>query len=67
MVSKAKIRAQTKYEAKVYDKVLLRIKKDSDLNREAITEAATAVGQSMNEYILEAIRRRVETEKTSEK
>ena len=62
MVSKAQIKAQTKWEAKVYDKITLRTKKDGDLSRDAITIAATATGQSVNEFILESVRRRIETE-----
>ena len=59
MVSKAHIKATTKYEAKAYDKVLLRIRKDGDLTREDITAAATAAGESLNEYILNSIRERM--------
>lgn len=59
MVSKAQIKAQTKWEAKVYDKITLRTKKDSDISREAITAAATAAGESLNEYILESVRERM--------
>ena len=55
----AKVRAQTKWEAKAYDKVLLRIRKDGDLTREQITAAATAAGESLNEYILNSIRERM--------
>ena len=59
MVSKAHIKATTKYESKAYDKVLLRIRKDGDLTRDDITAAATAAGQSVNEYIMESIRQRM--------
>lgn len=59
MVSKAQIKAQTKWESKVYDKITLRTKKDSDISREAITAAAADAGQSLNEFILESIRQRM--------
>lgn len=59
MVSKAHIKATTKYESKAYDKVLLRIRKDGELTREDITAAATAAGESLNEYILNSIRERM--------
>lgn len=59
MVSKAQIKAQTKWESKVYDKITLRTKKESDISREAITAAATAAGESLNEYILNSIRERM--------
>ena len=55
----AKVRAQTKWEAKAYDKVLLRIRKDGDLTREDIQQAAADAGQSLNEFILESIRQRM--------
>lgn len=54
--TRAHIKATTKYEAKAYDKILLRLRKDSDITRETITAAAEAAGQSVNAYILEAIR-----------
>lgn len=59
MVSKAHIKATTKYESKAYDKVLLRIRKDGELTREDITAAATAAGESLNEYILNSVRERM--------
>lgn len=59
MVTKAQTKAKIKYETKAYDKVLLRIRKDGDLTREDITAAATAAGESLNEYILNSIRERM--------
>ena len=56
----AKVRAQTKWEAKAYDKVLLRIRKDGDLTREDIQQAAANAGESLNEFILESIRQRIQ-------
>jgi uncharacterized protein (DUF1778 family) len=59
MVSAAQKRATTKYENKVYDKILLRIRKDrpdpSGLSRDSIQAAADAEGKSINAYILEAV------------
>jgi len=59
MVSAAQKRATTKYENKVYDKILLRIRKDrpdpSGLSRDSIQTAADAEGKSINAYILEAV------------
>ena len=47
-----------RYSAKTYEKVELRIKKNGDdgLTRETIRSAAAAAGQSVNQWILEAIR-----------
>lgn len=58
--TKAHIRATGKYEAKAYDKVLLRIRKDGDITREAIQNAADQAGQSLNAYILDAVKEKLE-------
>ena len=60
-VSKAHIRATTKFEHNTYDKVTLRIRRDADLTREKVQEAADAAGESMNSYVMEAVRRRMES------
>lgn len=49
-----------KYESANYDKVLVRLPKGE---REEIKEAADAVGESLNAYIVSAIRGRMEAEK----
>lgn len=48
----AEHRAQTKWEAKVYDKICLRVPKGK---RDEIAKNADAAGQSLNAYILTAI------------
>ena len=55
-VSKAQIKATTKYESANYDKILIRLPKGQ---RTAIKAAADATGESLNGYILEAVRRRM--------
>jgi uncharacterized protein (DUF1778 family) len=63
MTTEARIRATTKYENKTYDKFCLRIRKDqSNLTKEMIDNAAKAAGTTLNVYILEAIRQRMERE-----
>ena len=49
---------KTRYERKAYNKILLRIRKDGGdgLNTEQIKVAAAADGQSVNQWILEAIK-----------
>lgn len=59
-ISDAKARAITKYDKKTYEKVLLRFRKDEHPNRDEITEAADAVGESLNGYIKQAIRERMD-------
>ena len=58
-VSEAQIRATSKFESKVYDKILIRLRKDrlddSGLSRELIQQAAEAEGMSLNAYILKAV------------
>ena len=54
--SKAHIKATQRYEQKAYDKILVRFRKDSDVNRDTIKAAAEATGQSVNEYIVDAIK-----------
>lgn len=58
-VSKAQIKANAKYEAKTYDKVLLRVKKGS---REQITEIAKNNDESLNGYIKRAVKKQIKDE-----
>ena len=53
--------SRARYEAKAYDKFSLRLRKD-DLSVEAVRAAADAAGESMNAYIVRAIRERMERE-----
>lgn len=59
MVSKAQMRATTKYESKTYARVCLRIRNDAEITRDKIQEAAEAAGESLNEYILKAVAERM--------
>ena len=61
-VSKAHVKATVKWEAKALDKIMLRIRKDAELSKERIEQAAGASGESLNGYILEAVRQRLERE-----
>lgn len=58
--SKAHIRATTKFEHNTYDKITVRTRKDGDLTREQIQKAADQAGQSLNSYILEAVKEKIE-------
>ena len=60
--SKAHIRATIKYETKSYDKLCIRIRKDADITREDIQAAADLEGESVNAYVMEAVRRRIESD-----
>jgi len=59
MASKSQILANTKYAAKNYDRILLRLRKDGETTREKIQNAAAAAGESVNEFILNAVREKM--------
>lgn len=61
--SEAANKATQRYQKKTYDRVSFRLRKDSELNSETLTEIATAAGESVNEYILNAVKMRIESEK----
>lgn len=49
-VSKSQLAATARYEAKAYDKILLRVRKEEG---QKLRAAAAAAGKSLNAYILE--------------
>jgi predicted HicB family RNase H-like nuclease len=59
--SKAQIRANTKYESKAIEKITLRLRKDGGygLKREDVQKAADAAGLSINEYVIQAIKEKM--------
>lgn len=59
MVSKAQIRSTTKYEHNNYDKVTLRLRRDAEITRDKLQKAADAAGESLNGYVMEAVRQRM--------
>ena len=60
MKSEAKKRADQKWDAKAYDKELLRLRKDTEPTRDTITRAAECAGMSLNAFIVEAIREKID-------
>lgn len=60
MKTEAQKRATAKYESKAYNKITLRVRKDKEPTRETITAAATAAGESLNEYIVNSIIERMQ-------
>lgn len=60
MKTQAQSRATQKYESKSYDKVLLRIRKDQEPTRDTITKFAELKGESLNGFIMKAIKERIE-------
>ena len=63
-ITPAQRRAVGRYEAANYDKVLVRLPKGE---REQIKSAADAAGESLNAYIVGAIRDRMDGGKTTQK
>lgn len=57
--------SRARYEAKAYDKIHIRLRKD-DLNADDVKAAADKAGESVNAYIVRAIRERMEREEVSE-
>lgn len=56
----AEIRANTKYIAKTYDRIMVKLRKDGDLRSDDIKAAAAAEGLSLNAYVVQAIREKME-------
>lgn len=57
--TEAQMRAIKKYNEKVYEKFYIRLRKDSGLTHEVIQRVADEAGESLNTYVVEAIRRRI--------
>ena len=58
MNSEAKKRAIEKYNKKNYDKITIRVRKDET---DSIKQAAAASGESLNAYILNAVKDKMKT------
>ena len=61
--SKAQAAATQRFEKKAYDKVMLRLRKDSHPNLDDLKAASDAIGESVNGYIKKAIQMRIDAEK----
>ena len=62
--SEAQRRANLKYRKKAYDTFLLRLRQDRTPTKEEIERAATNQGESLHEFIIKAIRERLERVKS---
>lgn len=62
----ARTRANNKWNAKAYDRVNLVFKKDVSPTKEEVQAAADAVGESLNRYIVGAVKQRMEKESGGE-
>ena len=62
MGGKTSTASKRKFNDKTYQRIVLDVRIDSDVNKKAIQQAAEKEGQSLTEYMLEAVRRRMEQE-----
>lgn len=61
-VSKSQAEATRKYDEKTYDKILLRLKKNGEPSKESIQAHALKAGETLNGYITNAVKMRIEKE-----
>ena len=64
-VSAAQKAATKRFEDKRYDKILLRLQKDSITSKESIQTHADEAGESLNGYITKAIETRIREHDTN--
>lgn len=62
MGGKTSTASKRKYNDKTYQRIVIDVRIDSSINKEVIQQAAQIAGQSLTEYILESVRRRIEQE-----
>ena len=58
-ISKAKAKADAKFEKKAYDHLHLRMRKDAAINGDYLREYAESQGYSVNSFILKAIEEKI--------
>ena len=63
--SEAKKQADARFNKKTYDQVMLKVRKDSEINGEFIKGYATARGESVNSFLLRAVTETIERDKQS--
>lgn len=58
--TEAKARADAKYDKKTYDRLVLKVRKDSDLTRDQLRAHAVSCGESLNAFVKRAILEAIE-------
>lgn len=58
--SQAQNKATQKYIHNSYDQISIRLRKDGEITRETIQAAADQAGQSLNSYIVEAVKEKMQ-------
>lgn len=57
--TEAQNKATQKYIHNKYDQIVLRIRKDGEMTRKTIQDAADHDGKSLNQYILDAVKEKM--------
>jgi len=65
-MSKAHIAATNRYNAKTYDRILLKVRKDAEINSEFIRKHAADRGESLNGFLLRAVKEAIERDKATD-
>ena len=65
MGGKTSTASKRKFNNKTYQRIVLDVRMDAFPNKEAVQVAAQKAGQSLTEYIMEAVRLRMEQENTA--
>lgn len=60
-MGKTSSKVKDRYNSKTYDTVTLRIRKDDEINKAVITENANKANESVNEYVLNSVKRRIQS------
>ena len=63
----SRTKAQNKYIAKAYDRVNLVLRKDTSPTKEEVQAAADAAGESLNAFIVGAIKKRLDDNTPSDR
>lgn len=61
--TQAQNKATQKYIKNNYDDLRIRIRKDDKINKAVITENARQVNESVNEFVIKAVKQRIESNK----
>ena len=57
--TQAQNKATQKYIKKNYDELRIRVRKDDEINKTVIAEKANEVNESINEFVLNAVKQRI--------
>lgn len=59
--TQAQNKATQKYIKNNYETLYIRTRKDDEINKAVITEKANAANESVNEYVLNSVKRRIQS------